>query len=245
MAERVGHDRPEDRAVDHHDGSGDAGHAAAHQREQFAARHGLEIGPHQQRRLDHADEDVHGGADPERPADAGRLAQDPGEAGDDALQNAPVEQQRGERADRQDQRKGAKGENEARPRMGFGKRQRAAAEIAEDEGRPGIGGLLQRFDGRGEPEDEGDDRWRVEEQQSQGELQRHAGHDDADRHGPPVLAERKGQREKQNQAAEAMQNRHCVTPFRRRSADGRTFGKARRMQGEQRSSRPGRCGAHW
>ena len=55
-----------------------------------------EIGPDQQRRLDHADEDMHGRADAQRPADAERSPQHPGEART-ILQHAPVEQQRGQR----------------------------------------------------------------------------------------------------------------------------------------------------
>ena len=63
MAERVGHGGAEQRSIDHHHRAGDAGHAATHQCEKFAARHFQKIGPHQQRRFDHAAENMHGGAE--------------------------------------------------------------------------------------------------------------------------------------------------------------------------------------
>ena len=66
--------------VDHHHRAGDARHAAGHQREQLAALHAREIGAHQQRRLDHADEDVHRRAQRQRAADAQAPPQQPGEA---------------------------------------------------------------------------------------------------------------------------------------------------------------------
>ena len=65
--------------VDHHHRAGDARHAAGHQREQFAALHPREVGADQQRRLDHADEDMHRRAQRERAADAHRPPQQPGE----------------------------------------------------------------------------------------------------------------------------------------------------------------------
>ena len=47
--------------VDHQHGAGDAGHAAGHHDEQLAAGEARQIGPDEQRRLDHAEEDVGGG----------------------------------------------------------------------------------------------------------------------------------------------------------------------------------------
>jgi hypothetical protein len=146
MPERIGNDRPENARVNDHHGAGDAGHAAAHQSEQLAARHGFEIGAHQQRRFDHADENMDGGAKAKRAADAERSPQRKGDRADDFLQNAKIEQEGGERADDQHQRQSAKGENEARVRLRLRKWRRAAAEIAENEGRAGVGGLLQRLD---------------------------------------------------------------------------------------------------
>ena len=84
---------PSDRGVEHHHRAGDPGHAAAHQREQFAAREPHQIGADQQRRLDMADKDMHRRAEAQRPADPDRAAQHPGEDLDDALQHAPIEQQ--------------------------------------------------------------------------------------------------------------------------------------------------------
>ena len=50
-------------------GSGDRCHAGGHGGEQRAARHGGKIGADQQRRIDHADEDVGRRRGAERPAD--------------------------------------------------------------------------------------------------------------------------------------------------------------------------------
>ena len=60
----------EQRGIEHLHGAGDAGHTAGHHQKQFAARHLRQIGPHEQRRLDHAEEDVGGGREPDRAADA-------------------------------------------------------------------------------------------------------------------------------------------------------------------------------
>ena len=69
--------RAEHGGVEHQHGAGDAGHAAGHHDEQLAAREPREIGPDEQRRLDHADEDVGGGRKPDRAADAERALQEP------------------------------------------------------------------------------------------------------------------------------------------------------------------------
>ena len=90
--------------VEHQHGAGDAGHAAGHHDEQFAARELREIGPDEQRRLDMADEDVGGGREPDRAADAERALERPGEAAHDRRQDAPVEQQRGQHAHHQHDR---------------------------------------------------------------------------------------------------------------------------------------------
>ena len=70
MAGRVGHGVAEELRIEHQHGAGDAGHAAGHHHEQFAARQLGEIRPDEQRRLDMADEDVGGGGEPDRAADA-------------------------------------------------------------------------------------------------------------------------------------------------------------------------------
>src|SRR5579871_4822629 len=52
----VGNDRRQNGGVEHEHGAGDAGHAAGHHHEHFAARQFGEIRPDEQRRLDLADE---------------------------------------------------------------------------------------------------------------------------------------------------------------------------------------------
>ena len=75
-----------------------------------------QIGPDQQRRLDMPDKDMHRRAEAERPADPDRAPQHPGEGLHDALQHAPVEQQRRQRADHQHHRQRAEGEDIGRCR---------------------------------------------------------------------------------------------------------------------------------
>ena len=60
-----------------------------------------QIGPDEQRRLDHAEEDVGRGREPDRAADAERALEQPGKAAHDRRQDAPIEQQRGEHAHHQ------------------------------------------------------------------------------------------------------------------------------------------------
>ena len=79
MAERAGHDGLEDRRVEHEHRARDRGEPDREQHEQFRTRQPREIGPDQQRRLDHAEKDRGRGAEPDRAADAHDLAQDPGE----------------------------------------------------------------------------------------------------------------------------------------------------------------------
>ena len=73
----IGNQRRQQRGVEHQHGAGDAGHAAGHHQEQFAARQLREIGPDEQRRFHHAEEDVGGGGEPDRAADAERALQQP------------------------------------------------------------------------------------------------------------------------------------------------------------------------
>ncbi len=61
MARGVGDGVAQELRVEHQHGAGDAGHAAGHHHEQFAARQLAKVGPDEQRRLDMADEDVGGG----------------------------------------------------------------------------------------------------------------------------------------------------------------------------------------
>ena len=94
-----------------------------------------------------ADEDMHRSAEAERAADPDRAPQQPGKRLHDALQDAPVEQQGGKRADHQHQRQRAKGKDEAGAGPRLGKRQLAAPEIAKNEAGPCLGRILQTLDG--------------------------------------------------------------------------------------------------
>jgi len=58
MRRRIGNDRPEQSRVDDQHGAGNAGHAAGHDDEQLAACQPRQIGPDEQRRLDHAEKDI-------------------------------------------------------------------------------------------------------------------------------------------------------------------------------------------
>ena len=137
MAGGVGQDRAEQGGVEHQHGAGDARHAAGHDDEQFAARQRREVGPDEQRRLDHAEKDVGCGRQADRAADAERPFEQPGEAAHDRRQDAPVEQQRGEHAHHQHHRQGLQREDEIGARRLEVVGQGAAAEIAEDERRAG------------------------------------------------------------------------------------------------------------
>ena len=170
MAERAGDDRADQRGVQHHDGAGDAGHAAAHQREQLAAFELRQIGPDQQRRLDMPDKDMHRRAEPERPADPDRAPQHPGESLHDALQHAPVEQERRQRADHQHHRQRAEREDIGRAGPALGERQFAAAEIAEDKPGAGLGRLLDRLDRVRQQQKRRRGRRKFQEQQRQRRL---------------------------------------------------------------------------
>ena len=56
VSERIGDHAVQDRRVDDHHRSRDAGHADCHQREQFAPRHVLEIRLDHEGRFDHSEE---------------------------------------------------------------------------------------------------------------------------------------------------------------------------------------------
>ena len=72
MAGDIGDDAAQDGGVEHEHGAGDAGHAAGHHHEQFAARELGEIRPDEQRRFHHAEEDIGRGRQADRAADAER-----------------------------------------------------------------------------------------------------------------------------------------------------------------------------
>ncbi len=150
---------------------------------------------------------MHGGAEPERAADAERAFEAPGEQRNDALENAPIEQKRGQRADDEHERKGAEGENIARARIGLGEGQGRAAEIAEDEGGSGVGGLLQAAD-RGIEEKKGlGRRLEFDEEQGKPDLQQHAAENDAPWRRRALFAQEPSDEEEGKQPQEAMQER--------------------------------------
>jgi hypothetical protein len=128
------------RRVEDEDRAGDAGHAAGHHQEQFAARHLRQIRPNEQRRFHHAEENVGGGGQAHRAADAERALQQPGHAAHDRRQHAPVEQQRRQHAHDQHDRQRLERQDEIRAGRFEVERQRAAADIAEHKGAAGARG---------------------------------------------------------------------------------------------------------
>ena len=79
MAQGVRDDWAEDGGIDHHHGAGDPCEAAGHQGKEFATLQARQPGADEQRGLDHADEDMRGGAEAQGSADAQGAAEDPGE----------------------------------------------------------------------------------------------------------------------------------------------------------------------
>ena len=147
MRRRIRDQRREQRGVKHQHGAGDPGHAAGHHQKQFAARQLRQIGPDEQRRFHHAEEDVGGGGEADRAADAERALQQPRHAAHDRRQDAPVEQQRRQHAHHQNDRQRLERQDEIRAGRLEVERQRAAAEIAEHEGGAGAGGGRDGVDG--------------------------------------------------------------------------------------------------
>ena len=146
MARGVGDGVAQELRVEHQHGAGDAGHAAGHHHEQFAARELREIGPDEQRRLDMADEDVGRGGKPDRAADAHGAVEREGEAVHHRRQDAPVEQQRGEHAHQQHDRQRVERQHEFLAGIFQLEGQRAAADIAEHEGGAGAARRGDRVD---------------------------------------------------------------------------------------------------
>jgi hypothetical protein len=139
----IGNDGADDARIEDHHGAGDGRHAAGHQGEELAAGQSLEIGADEERRLRHADEHVGCRGETQGAADAQGLAQYPGESLHHQGQHAPVEEQRRQGADDQEQGQGAEGEDEGVLGMADRKRGLAASQVAEDEPGPGFGGLLE------------------------------------------------------------------------------------------------------
>ena len=136
-----------------------------------------EIRPDEQRRFDMADEDVGGGREPDRAADAHRAVEREGEALDDRRQDAPVEQQGRQHAHQQHDRQRVERQHEVLAGEFQLERQCAAADIAEHEGGAGA---ARRGDGvdRGVQRGEGArDRRHLQKQRGQ-----HDRDDEADQH---------------------------------------------------------------
>ena len=194
--------------VEHQHGAGDAGHAAGHHQEQFAAGELRQIRPDEQRRFHHAEEDVGGGGQPDRAADAERAFQQPGEAAHDRRQDAPVEQQRGQHAHHQHDRQRLECQDEFGARRFQVERQRAAAEIAEHE----RGARARRRGNRADGVVDGAEGVRDERQFDQ----RHGGEkgdDEADRglsqrDRAAVFAKRPCQRQQRQHAERRLQLQH-------------------------------------
>lgn len=192
MAHGVRDDRTDETGIEHHDRAGDGRHAAGHESEQRRAGHAGQIGPDQQRRLGHADEDIGGGAQPQRSARAQGAAQQPGESAHQQRQDAPVKEQGRERADDQDQRQGAEGEHEAVMGIERLEGRGGPAEIAEDQLGAGLGGLLHRQHQPVQAQKERLDRWQFQQRQRQQKLECESRDDEARTHGAAVLAQQPG-----------------------------------------------------
>ena len=204
----IGDQRRQQRGVEHQHGAGDAGHAAGHHQEQFAARQLRQIRPDEQGRFHHAEEDVGGGGKPDRAADAERAFQKPRHAAHDRRQDAPVEQQRRQHAHDQHHRQRLERENEIRAGRLQVERQRAAAEIAEHEGGAGARGRRNRpdrvvDDAEGVRDDrqlDQDDGGEQGDEKPDGRLPQ--------RNAAAVLPKREGDREQRQHAERRLQLKH-------------------------------------
>ena len=208
MRRRIRDQRREQRGVEHQHGAGDAGHAAGHHQEQFAARELRQIGPDEQRRFHHAEEDVGGGGKPDRAADAERALQQPRHAAHDRRQHAPVEQQRRQHAHHQHDRQRLKRQDEIRAGRLQVEGQRAAAEIAEHEGGAGARGGRDRADGVVDGAEGLRDQRQLDQHQRGEERD-----DKADRRLPQrdraaVLAKRPSDRQQRQHAERRLQLQH-------------------------------------
>ena len=66
---RVRHHRTQDDRVEDEHGAGDGRHPRRHQDEELGAREPVEVGPNEERCLDHPDEDVRRAREPDRAAE--------------------------------------------------------------------------------------------------------------------------------------------------------------------------------
>ena len=199
----------EDRRIEHEHGAGDAGHAAGHDDEHFAARELRQIRPDEQRRLDLADENIGRRGQPGGAADVERLFQRPGKTAHDRRHDAPVEQQRRQHAHHQHHRQRLEAEDELRRRRLDVERRGAAADIAEHESGAGLGRVGDRIDRAIDPIERDLGLRHFEHQQSEREGDAKPGHHRPPRHRAAVLADRKGERENGEHAQRRLQVEHC------------------------------------
>ncbi len=191
--------------VEDHDGAGDVGHAAAHRDEQFAAREPIEIGPDQQRRFQHAQKNIGRRAESDGAADAHGFLQHPGKGPDHERQDFPVEKERGEGADDQDQRQRLEGKNERRSRIGLRKGKLPASQIAEGEGGARGCGFFEDGDSPVQQLKEIAEERNFEQGQRQDELNHKTRDDDGVTDGTPVLADQPGEARQKKDSGNALQ----------------------------------------
>jgi hypothetical protein len=204
VRERVRHRAGEERRVEHHDRPGDRRHAAGHRDEELRAAHRGDVGAHDERRFDHADEDVCRRRQADGPADAHRAHEQPREPAHEPRQDPPVEQQRRERAHDQHERQRAEREDE---RGGLGlllERQRRAAEVAEHERGACPGRAVARADRAVEPKEELGEERHLERERRERERERHAGEHRAPWNRAPPLGDEARERVQREEAEQAL-----------------------------------------
>ena len=222
MSRGAGHGALQDCRVDRQDGSGDARHTDRHGREQAGAAHGGEIGPHQQRRLHHADKDVGRRRRADRPGNAERPSQRPADSMHDARQHAPMVEQLGQRADHQDQRQRVKCEDERIGRLHRFEGRRRAGKIAEHQPHARAGRRLQRADQSRRPIE--GDAHRADVEHDSGNQKLHAQSDrqevyeSARADGGPVLGDRPSNQRKHDKTGKALRLQHATRPVPRHYA---------------------------
>jgi hypothetical protein len=212
MAHGVRHHGRQDARVDHHHGAGDARHAARHDDEKLPAAHVPEVGADEERRLDHAHEDVGGRREAHRSAHAHGFFQHRGKSADEQRQHAPVEKQRRQRAHHQYQRQRAKRQHEARRSRARLEGLLPAAEKAEDEPRALLGRRLQREQRVVQLEEERLEDGRLEQQGGERQLEQRAGNHGAPRKGAALLREEPGYRNEGEESEGALQGEQDRLP---------------------------------
>ncbi len=205
MPHHAGDLRAEDGGIEDHDRAGDIGHAAAHRDEQFAAREPVEVGPDQQRRLHHAQENIGRRAESDGAPDAHGFLEQPGKGPDHERQDFPVEEKRREGAHDQDQRQRLEGKNKGRSGIGFRKGQLPASQIAEGEGCPRGRGIRENVDPLVEQDKKIPEEGDFEQDQRQRELDDKTGDDDGIADGTSVFADQPGDARQEDDSDNALQ----------------------------------------